>query len=572
MIDKVCTKIDDIRYPQRIVGIFLVIWFAINLLQSIFTELAHDEAYYWLFSQKLDWGYFDHPPMIALLIKMGYSLFANEFGVRLIPLLMGVCTIWILYLLVADKLSNLSTFLLVASSIVILQSHVGGFLAIPDLPVIFFSALFFLWYRKYLRNDTLYSAAIIGLITAAMLYSKYHGVLVIFFTLISNLKVLKRWTFYIIPVVTTIAMLPHLFWQIDNGFPTFEYHLVSRSSDYRFVYTLNYLLGQLLIAGPLIGIMLFYHAGKASVGKDEFLKAMRFNFIGFFVFFFFMSFKGHVEAHWTAIGFIPAVVLASVNLSKSVNGIRWLRRLFIPGLLMFLMIRLALVVEMVPAKYNIGREFHNWDKWAQEVKKVAKDHKVVFYSTFQRPAKYSFYTNGEFSCSINHVMYRKNQFDLWNYHDSIQGESIVLFRMPKAKDTIYTATSENYTYRYFDNFKSYSDIKIELTGDQELISAPSDSVVIEVKVYNHRTDTLDLNKYDQYSPQYAITFYNGRRHGPISKSRYIENQIPPCDSIKQKLVFKAPTQPGNYTFHVSIVNDNLYPGFNSKSYTLEVRD
>ena len=63
------------------VAIGLFIWWLINLLQAAFTELAHDEAYYFMFSQQLDWGYFDHPPMTALLIWLG-SFMGGEFGVR----------------------------------------------------------------------------------------------------------------------------------------------------------------------------------------------------------------------------------------------------------------------------------------------------------------------------------------------------------------------------------------------------------------------------------------------------------------------------------------------------------
>ncbi len=55
-------------------------------MQSGLTELQDDEAYYWVYSHFLDWGYFDHPPMTALLIKMGYAIFHNELGVRLFQL------------------------------------------------------------------------------------------------------------------------------------------------------------------------------------------------------------------------------------------------------------------------------------------------------------------------------------------------------------------------------------------------------------------------------------------------------------------------------------------------------
>lgn len=45
----------------------LFIWFIINLLQGVFTEIQEDEAYYALYGEHLAWGYFDHPPMVGLM-------------------------------------------------------------------------------------------------------------------------------------------------------------------------------------------------------------------------------------------------------------------------------------------------------------------------------------------------------------------------------------------------------------------------------------------------------------------------------------------------------------------------
>jgi 4-amino-4-deoxy-L-arabinose transferase-like glycosyltransferase len=75
---------------------FYILLLLLGLLQAYSTELFDDEAYYWVYAQFLDWGYFDHPPMIALLIKMGVSIFPGELGVRFFIVLMGVATIWMI--------------------------------------------------------------------------------------------------------------------------------------------------------------------------------------------------------------------------------------------------------------------------------------------------------------------------------------------------------------------------------------------------------------------------------------------------------------------------------------------
>ena len=52
---------------QRV--IFYGMWIILGVFQAALTELQDDEAYYWVFSKYPEWGYFDHPPLIAILIK-----------------------------------------------------------------------------------------------------------------------------------------------------------------------------------------------------------------------------------------------------------------------------------------------------------------------------------------------------------------------------------------------------------------------------------------------------------------------------------------------------------------------
>ena len=61
----------------------IIIWFVINTISAYFAQLYSDESYYVLFSKQLAFGYFDHPPMIALMVRCGSIFFANELGVRI---------------------------------------------------------------------------------------------------------------------------------------------------------------------------------------------------------------------------------------------------------------------------------------------------------------------------------------------------------------------------------------------------------------------------------------------------------------------------------------------------------
>ena len=125
------------------------IWFIINLLQSVFTGLHSDESYYWMFSQNMDWGFFDHPPMVALLILIGNNLLPGEIGVRLLFILLSSVTV----LLILNELNEKKDLRFAAIFILsfpLIHTHIGGFLAIPDIPLLFFTTLYIITYKKFL--------------------------------------------------------------------------------------------------------------------------------------------------------------------------------------------------------------------------------------------------------------------------------------------------------------------------------------------------------------------------------------------------------------------------------------
>ena len=102
---------------KRIRILFYSSWFIGLLIQAYFTELNEDEAYYWMYSRKLSWGYFDHPPIIALIIKLGYYVFQNELGIRLIPIILSTCSLIIWEKIIQPKEIKIYVLLLLSVGI-----------------------------------------------------------------------------------------------------------------------------------------------------------------------------------------------------------------------------------------------------------------------------------------------------------------------------------------------------------------------------------------------------------------------------------------------------------------------
>ena len=273
---------------------FLVIWFLLNALQAAFTNLDPDEAYYWMYSKALAWGYFDHPPAIATLIKLGYALIPSELGVRIFTILAQIGSFYGIWILLGKPQERKQVWTLIALLVAMPMLHVYGFVATPDAPLLLFSVWFLVLYQRFIENNSWANTFLLGACMAALLYSKYHGVLLIFFVVLSNWRLLLNPKFYVASIFGALLFFPHLYWQYSHDFPSFRYHLVGRDDPYELKHTVTYVLNQLVIFNPFLFPMLLVALFRQTT-KDALYRAFMFLLIGFWGFFFYTSFKGHVE-------------------------------------------------------------------------------------------------------------------------------------------------------------------------------------------------------------------------------------------------------------------------------------
>ncbi|WP_218154990.1 ArnT family glycosyltransferase [Robiginitalea myxolifaciens] len=394
----------------------------LNLLQAGQTELLFDEAYYWYYAQHPAWGYFDHPPMVAWMITLGGLLFKAELGTRLIACLMGIGTLALIWSMIGhpkkkEYIPQISVWLL---SIVLL--HAYGFLSLPDTPLIFFTALFLWVYRKFLDRPGGLTALGLGLTMAALMYSKYHGALVILFVLFSNLSLLKnRWAWLALGI-SLLAYAPHLNWLYQQDFISVEYHLFERPNQpYSFTkFTLGYLVNLLALFG--LTFPLVYWGLWRYKPADQWGKALRTLTWGILIFFFISSLQRRVQTQWLIAVCIPAAIIIGNQLLENATMRKWIVRAGIANLLILGYLRIWLVV---PAALPLYFETHGNKNWVAEVDTVADGAKVIFENSYRQAAMYQFYS-GNPSYSLNNAFYRKNQYSIDNSEAVFQGERVFL--------------------------------------------------------------------------------------------------------------------------------------------------
>lgn len=431
---------------------FCFLFLVINLTQAFFTNLSYDEAYYWLYSEHLAWGYFDHPPLVALFIKTGYALFQNELGLRLIGTLSNF-----FILLLIPKILNIKdlkgklTLLLICATLPLFQ--LLGFISTPDAPLLFFICLYFYFLKEFYTNQNLKTAVFLGFTMALMAYSKYHAFLLVFLTILSNWHLIKNKLFITAMAIAVIAFIPHIFWQINNDFVSFRYHLSGRHQGLELYHFPEYFLNVLLIFNPFMMVFIFKSLGRTNI-ENKFHHTLRFITLGTLFFFLACNFLGHVQPQWLVIGMIPIILLLFNYFKKNEEKLNNLKKVFWISSGLFLSLRIVLIFDVLP----FPLEFHEYKSRVAGIIRKSDGLPVVFQSNYRLASVYAFQTR-----NINvHSYGCKTAFDEWNNDTCYYNKSVMIVGSDSQNgDTISYGKGETQTVSFVKCYPNLDNLSMK---------------------------------------------------------------------------------------------------------------
>ncbi len=429
--------------PNAIVVLWLGVWFVCNLLQGALTELANDEAYYHIFAERLAWGYFDHPPMVALLIWAGEFLFSGEMGVRLFVVALQPLYLYILWRLIHPKEAtreDATLYVVISAATLILQLY--GFVATPDAPLMFSSVLFLLSFKWFCEKRTL-SWLWMGVAMALMAYSKYHGALVVLFALAVNYRQLLRPKLYLSGFVTLILLLPHLWWQYEHDFASFAYHLSDRNSSFEVGNVVEFLLNMAVVFNPLF-LPLYIKAFGAVRPTSELQRALKWLPVLFIGFFTLSSLRGYVQPQWVIVS---AFGLNYLLFEYARHHRRTRRYVMVSGaviIALVVVVRLVMIFNPLSLKSEV---FNNEEKFSQ-IADVAQGRDVIFAGGYSGAAKYIFYTGHSAYCQPD-VRYRTHQWQFRQDDRDFIGREVLIQTSDATMATDSIMLIDGGKFRYF---------------------------------------------------------------------------------------------------------------------------
>lgn len=241
----------------------------LRLVVAAIAPLAPDEAYYWVWSRALAAGYPDHPPMVAVWIRLGTSLAGDgSLGIRLL----GPLSVAVASLLLADAAEHLlpnrkaglhAAVMLNAT----LLFGVGAVMMTPDAPLlVFWTAC--LWALARVPRHSRESGSggagwwlAVGLFGGLAMASKYTAALLWFGIMLWLLVTPSMRTWLRAPapwlgkVLGGAVFLPTVIWNAEHGWTSFvrqggrlgDWH---PGNAFRFLGEL--IIGQIGLVTPLI--------------------------------------------------------------------------------------------------------------------------------------------------------------------------------------------------------------------------------------------------------------------------------------------------------------------------------
>lgn len=323
---------------------FQIFWISlvVKLVLAYFLPLLPDEAYYWVWSNNLQLSYYDHPPMIAWLFRLGHFLEPYGHAIRFPAIIFLHLSLFIWREIFKQlNISDQSLYRFLFLILLVPYLGFGSIILTPDLPLLFFWPLSLYFFIRIAQRSHWSDYALLGISLGLGFLSKYHIVLFLLCA-ITYLSFERKWGIikwkYVgfTLILGLIFSLPVIIWNTANNFQSFNFQLKHglKADSWKWIWPLEYLLGQfLMLIPPLAFYLRKDHAAKS-------LKPFYYFSVVVLAFFFLTSFRSSVEMNWTLMAFPSffALVAASDVPQKTMRFIWGFLLVFNMGLLGSMMI------------------------------------------------------------------------------------------------------------------------------------------------------------------------------------------------------------------------------------------
>lgn len=422
---------------------------------SALVPLLPDETYYWEWSRRLEAGYFDHPPGVALLIALGAALFGpTHSGVRFGPVLAAylthIATVVAAWHLAGRGLSGARSAKRAAMLVTLLPiATLGLVLATPDALLFLCTTVALLAVERALATPvrswpSLAWWTLAGVALGGAFIAKYTAVLLPFALVIACVvhPALRRRFADAGPWVASAIALglfaPVVVWNWFNDWVSFRFQLghgFNPSRGNPLLRELELVGGQMGLATPILFVLMAivvwhalrdgWRARHTLTATDEATRRFALAVIAVvpLLFFAVSAWRRPVEANWPAMIYPSAILLlATAPVTHTLMHGRWWRRglTFAGAILGVLALQAAAPILPVAPKRDPVSRAYGWDSLAVAVDRARHDpwlsgtvDRWVAGNIYQDASELAFHLPDKPLVFSLNLAVRTNQYDVW---------------------------------------------------------------------------------------------------------------------------------------------------------------
>lgn len=408
--------------------------------------LLPQEAYFWNYATKLDFSYYDHPPMAAYAIYLSTKIFGDHpFGIKFPSVIFSLLTNILLYFTAlrslkasAESVKHRCAFFVALLFNLTTFAHIYAVVTVPDSPLLLFWVLIIFSIAAFQDSHKNRYLLLAGLALGLGLLSKYVVVAIlpaIFICFLMNRedrRILYSPYPYLALLTGAAVFFPVIYWNARHDWSSFIFQFGDRAAEMG-SFTLNYLgqlIGsQLFILTPFVLLLLLKTAFHIMIKRPGEAKIRFFFITGVFIIggFLLVSLRSLVKMNWLLPGY-TGMIIAAILLYKDriESGSKWLRAGVVSSVVLIALSHLLFIIPNVP----LG-EGNNWSGWQDAGPRIyeiqsrfgGRDRCFIFSNSHKSASLLKFYLPDHQETYAQNILEKPAlQYDIWGVPDALQGK------------------------------------------------------------------------------------------------------------------------------------------------------
>jgi 4-amino-4-deoxy-L-arabinose transferase-like glycosyltransferase len=449
--------------------VWLALLGAFRLALAPTFEIVPQEAYYYQYARHLQLSYFDHPPVLAWLLRAFTELLPRtDLAIRLTAFSCTAVTQFALLALARRFRREDGVLLFAGTTAVTLISLIS----LPDVPLLMFWTLALVQLHAAIFEGRRWSWVAAGVLMGLAFDSKYTGAflqvgLALFLVATPRGRGLLRtpWPWLAL-VLAHVVMLPVYVWNLQNGFASFAFQTAGRASRFHGLQLewflklvgsqLALLLPPLAVAMP---IALVRGLRRRGTEEERFLLAFAAPLVVLMVG---VSLFLQVKSNWLLPAYVTGVLLAAPLMTAA-----WRKTQVALSAVAHVAVAYALVAY--PVALATDDTWFGWKDLASQVETRVAAHPGAFVFSkddYKTTAELRFYSTAEVYAR-NVVGQRALAFDYFGDHlQALRGrDAVFLDSRPTEFDERPCEVPSAVVKSHFESVSAEPPILIRRSGE-----------------------------------------------------------------------------------------------------------